>query len=124
MTEEQRAKYGTAHYDRTLLEEHFTDKYFDTGKKEQGVTIKVKTLEEQKKEEEQAKQEAQAKLEAKAEIKKEIVKQDEVGEPQMEPIFEVNVLHKLYRRWMILLLSSNNIIGDVLRVVFIQGINN
>jgi hypothetical protein len=82
MTEEQRAKYGTAHYDRAQLEEHLLEKFVDVGKKEQGVTIKVKTLEEQKQEEEREKQETEKKEAERKKAKKEV--KEEVVLPEIE----------------------------------------
>jgi len=55
MTEEQHLKFGTLDYDKRFLEEHFDEKVGGVRiiSKETGVSIKVKTLEEQKREEEE-----------------------------------------------------------------------
>ena len=84
MTKEQYAKYGTIQYDRQFLEEHITEKYNGAGKKECGVTIKVKTLEEQKKEEGE-KERKRKENEEKEKAKKEATKTAENLQDMFDP---------------------------------------
>ena len=84
MTEEQRAKYGTAHYDKMMLSKHMEEKFVDIVSKEHGVTIKIKTLEEQKKEEEERikkdleEKERKEKAEAEGKIDEVILKEAQI----------------------------------------------
>ncbi len=84
MTEEQRKKFGSRQYDQSVLEEHFAEVAGRGSRKEQGVTIKVKTLEEQKKEEEENERKNKEE-EEKAKAKKEAMKTSENMEDMFDP---------------------------------------